>query len=58
MGTTVTRKPRTFQSTLRNEVIAVDPNWVQESHNPVEYEFSKNRKFRGNYKTSGAYEPD
>ena len=41
--------------TLRQMVIEADPEFMEESENPVEYEFAK-RKFRGRYKQRGPYE--
>lgn len=43
--------------TLRQMVINADSEFMEESENPVEYEFTK-RKFRGRYKTRGPYEPE
>jgi hypothetical protein len=43
------------QRTLRQLCIQVDEDFMRESENPVEYEFSK-RTFRGRYKQRGAYE--
>jgi hypothetical protein len=46
-------------TTLRQEVIKADPEFMQESEQPVEYEFSGGkRKFRGRYKHRGAYAED
>lgn len=36
----------------------IDPGWQKESENPIEYEFSNNRKFRGRYKQRGPYAAD
>ena len=43
--------------TLRQMVIATDSEFMEESENVREYEFSK-RKFRGRYKVRGPYEPE
>jgi hypothetical protein len=43
--------------TLRQMVIASDSEFMEESENPVEYEFTK-RKFRGRYRVRGPYEPE
>ena len=46
-------------TTLRNEVVKADPEFMQESENPVEYEFGGGkRKFRARYKHRGAYAED
>lgn len=45
----------------RQLVIEADPEWIQESQNPVEYEFTgvnvTKRIFRGYYQKRGAYAP-
>lgn len=47
---------RVRQKTWRQLVVEADPDFVQESENPVEYEFAgTKRKFRGRYKQRGAY---
>jgi hypothetical protein len=43
--------------TLRQLCIQSDSEFMEESENPVEYEFSK-RKFRGRYKHRGPYETE
>lgn len=48
---------RVTQKTWRQLVIEADPDYYQDSENPVEYEF-KSRKFRGRYKQRGAYAED
>lgn len=40
--------------TLRQMVIQSDSEFMEESENPTEYEFSK-RKFRGRYRHRGPY---
>jgi hypothetical protein len=45
---------RTRTRVLRNMCIEADPEFIEESENPEEYQFSK-RTFRGRYKHRGAY---
>lgn len=45
---------RTTQKTLRQMCLEADPEFIEESLNPVEYEFSK-RTFRGRTNHRGAY---
>lgn len=52
------RKVRQTVTTLRNQVVKAEPDFVQKSNRQVEYEFSNGRKFSGNYKHRGAYEDD
>lgn len=44
--------------TLLELVQRLDPNWRRESENPVEYEMSNGRVFRGQYRHRGPYAPD
>ena len=43
------------RTNLRAEVLKADPEYSTEDKNPVEYEFSEKRKFRGRYQNRGAY---
>lgn len=50
---------RVKQKAWRQMVVEADPDFVQDSENPVEYSFSNDkRKFRGRYKSRGAYAED
>lgn len=40
---------------MRTMCLKADPDFNEESLNPVEYEFSNGRKFKGRYKSRGAY---
>lgn len=53
--------PRTRETTLRHEVLKADEDFIKESLNPVEYEFSSKtgkREFRGFYRRRGPYNDD
>jgi hypothetical protein len=55
------QKPRTRETTLRHEVLKADDEFIKESLNPVEYEFSSKhgkRLFRGFYRNRGNYADD
>lgn len=48
---------RVRQKTWRQLVVEADPDFVQESENPISYEFANGkRKFRERYKQRGPYE--
>lgn len=49
---------RTLNLPWRSIVNKADPEREREIRNEVEYEFSNGRKFRGNPKTRGPYEPE
>ena len=46
---------RTTTRTLRQMCLEADPEFIEDSENPIEYEFPR-RKFRGRYKFRGPYE--
>ena len=48
---------RTRTKTLRQMVVEADPAYIEDSENPVEYEFAR-RKFRGRDKHRGPYAED
>lgn len=49
---------RTTARSILSIVQAADPEWRTEAGNPIEYEFSSGRVFRGRERTRGAYEAE
>lgn len=43
------------RTTLRDEVIKADPDWVRTRRRITEYEFSNGRRFEANYDARGIY---
>ena len=48
----------TRSTTLRREILRIDPNWLKEKREDIEYEFSNGRKFTRDPEQSEIYTGD